>query len=283
MRLLLLTCSCILFNSSAVRAVASELWEFAMREPGENWMGETIDNIKIEISEDAENPWIIPLKGILRLTYVSFPKPPTNDNAITSFMFNDLLEKVSRSTAGPTQSSKDRLEIVFSVASELFFTSGNIARLLEEFDERTDRINLILRVFDRCTDFENKKEFLNCLSDEERRLVAKTLGQLYSFTPGYPAGHYTLDLSSRYDRLLAVKLQEQANLQNDQANALGLLDSGQLGNGERCWRNVSVDGCDVKYVTVCHTSRTRQHGTTRWVHEAIAGTTAASKFRRGGS
>lgn len=250
-----------------------------MREPGENWMGETIDNIKIEISEDAENPWIIPLKGILRLTYVSFPKPPTNDNAITSVMFKDLLEKVSRSSAGPTQSSKDRLETVFAVASELFFTSSNIARLLEEFDERTDRINLILRVFDRCTDFENKKEFLNCLSDEERRLVAKTLGQLYSFTPGYPAGHYSLDLSSKYDRLLAIKLQEQANLQNDEANALGLLDSGQLGNGERCWRNVSVDGCEVKYVTAAR--RGPLHGAC--VDDAVAGTTAASNFRRGGS
>jgi hypothetical protein len=219
-----------------------------MREPGENWVGESVDNIKIEISEDAENPWIVPSKGMLRVTYVSFPKPPTDDNAIEIFALNDLLEKISRSKVGPAVSSKDRLDVVFSVASETFFTSSNIARILEEFDERVDRVNLILRMFDRCTDFENKKDFINCLSDEERRLVAKTLGQLYSFTPGYPAGHYTLDLGNRYDRLLAIKLQEQANLQNDQANALGLLDSGQLGNGERCWRNVVVDGADVKCV-----------------------------------
>ena len=138
------------------------------------------------------------------------------------------------------------IPLCISVASETFFTSSNIAMLLREFDEKTDRINLILRCFDRCTDFENKREFLNCLTDDERRLVSKTLGQLYSFQPGYPAGHYSLDLSNRYDRLLAIKLQEQANLQNDQANALGLLDSGQLGNGERCWRNVVVDGQDVK-------------------------------------
>jgi hypothetical protein len=234
------------FFTLFARAVASELWEFAMREPGENWVGESVDNIKIEISEDPESPWIVPLKGILRVTYVSFPKPPTNENAIQIYSLNDLLEKVSRETAGPHVSSKDRLEIIFSVASETFYTSSNIARLLREFDEKSDRINLVLRCFDRCTDFENKKEFLNCLSDDERRLVSKTLGQLYSFQPGYPAGHYSLDLSNRYDRLLAIKLQEQANLQNDQANALGLLDSGQLGNGERCWRNVAVDGQDVK-------------------------------------
>jgi hypothetical protein len=219
-----------------------------MREPGENWMGETIDNIRIEISEDPENPWIVPQKGILKVTYVSFPKPPTNDNAIASYALNDLLDMISSSKVGPGVSGKERLEMVFSVASEQFFTSTNIARLLNEFDDRVDRINLILRVFDRCTDFENKKEFLNCLSDEERRLVAKTLGQLYSFQPGYPAGHYLLDLSNRYDRLLAIKLQEQANLQNDQANALGLLDSGQLGNGERCWRNVVIDGAEIKCV-----------------------------------
>lgn len=218
-----------------------------MREPGENWMGETLDNIKIEISEDPESPWIVPQKGILKVTYVSFPKPPTTDNAIKRYALNDLLDKISRSKLGPGVSGKERLEIVFSVASEEFFTSANITRLLDEFDDRVDRINLILRVFNRCTDFENKKEFINCLSDEERRLVAKTLGQLYSFQPGYPAGHYSLDLSNRYDRLLAIKLQEQANLQNDQANAIGLLDSGQLGNGERCWRNVAIDGTDVKY------------------------------------
>ena len=35
-------------------------------------------------------------------------------------------------------------------------------------------------------------------------------------------------------------------MQNDKANALGLLDSGQLGNGERCWRNVAIDSEDVK-------------------------------------
>jgi hypothetical protein len=216
-----------------------------MREPGENWMGEAIDNVKIEISEDAENPWIIPSKGTLRVTYVSYPKPPTNENAIESYAFQHLLDKISRNKVAPSVTNKDRLEIVFSVSSETFFTSANIERLLEEFDEKSDRINLILRLFDRCTDFENKKCFLNCLSDEERRLVSKTLGHLYSFQPGFPAGHYSLDLSNRYDRLLAIKLQEQANLQNTQANALGLLDSGQLGNGERCWRNVVIDDVEV--------------------------------------
>jgi hypothetical protein len=218
-----------------------------MREPGENWVGETVDNIKIEISEDPENPWIVPLKGTLRVTYVSFPKPPTDENAIQNYMLDDLMLKISRDAVGPTVSGKDRLEIIFAVASETFFSSSNIAKLLKEFDERTDRVNLILRVFDRCTDFQNKKEFLNAMSDEERRLVAKTLGQLYSFQPGFPAGHYTLDLSNRYDRLLALKLQEQSNLQNEKANQLGLLDSGQLGNGERCWRNVAINGKDVKY------------------------------------
>ena len=217
-----------------------------MREPGENWLGETIDNIKIEISEDAESPWLIPLRGILKVTYVSFPKPPTNENAIEIYSLNDLLEKVSRKTVAPSVTNKDRLEIIYSVSSETFFTSTNIARLLQEFDEKSDRINLILRLFDRCTDFENKKDFLNCLSDEERRLVEKTLGKLFEFQPGYPAGHYSLDLSNKYDRLLAIKLQEQANLQNEQANELGLLDSGQLGNGERCWRNVSIDSQEIK-------------------------------------
>jgi hypothetical protein len=237
-----------LAHSHDFRAIASELWEFAMREPGENWVGETIDNIKIEISEDPESPWIVPLKGILRVTYVSFPKPPTDENAIQNYMIDDLMMKISRHTVGPTVSGKDRLEIIVAVASETFFSSSNIAKLLKEFDERTDRINLILRVFDRCTDFQNKKEFLNAMSDEERRLVAKTLGQLYSFQPGYPAGHYTLDLSNRFDRLLAIKLQEESNLQNEKANQLGLLDSGQLGNGERCWRNVAINGKEVQYV-----------------------------------
>jgi hypothetical protein len=250
-------CTHSLTHSHDFRAIASELWEFAMREPGENWVGETVDNIKIEISEDPDNPWIIPLRGILRVTYVSFPKPPTDENAIQNYVLDDLMMKISRSTVGPSVSGKDRLEIIVSVASETFFSSSNIAKLLKEFDERTDRINLILRVFDRCTDFQNKKVFLNAMSDEERRLVAKTLGQLYSFQPGFPAGHYTLDLSNRFDRLLATKLQEESNLQNEKANQLGLLDSGQFGNGERCWRNVTINGKEVQYVlksfaTLCH-------------------------------
>jgi hypothetical protein len=228
-----------------------------MREPGENWVGETVDNIKIEISEDPDNPWIVPLRGILRVTYVSFPKPPTDENAIQNYVLDDLMMKISRSTVGPSVSGKDRLEIIVSVASETFFSSSNIAKLLKEFDERTDRINLILRVFDRCTDFQNKKVFLNAMSDEERRLVAKTLGQLYSFQPGFPAGHYTLDLSNRFDKLLATKLQEESNLQNEKANQLGLLDSGQFGNGERCWRNVVINGKEVQcvlksFATLCH-------------------------------
>jgi len=152
-----------------------------MREPGENWLGEQIDGIKIEISEDAENPWLIPLQGVLKVTYVSYPKPPTNDNAIGIHSFKDLLDKISRKKVAPSVTNKDRLEIIYSVSSETFFTSSNIALLLDEFDEKSDRINLILRLFDRCTDFENKKEFLNCLGDEERRLVAKTLGQVRGF------------------------------------------------------------------------------------------------------
>ncbi len=52
------------------RAVASELYELALRQEGENWMGETIDGRSFSAPEDYENPWVIPERGVLELRWV---------------------------------------------------------------------------------------------------------------------------------------------------------------------------------------------------------------------
>jgi hypothetical protein len=58
------------------RAIASELWEQAVRGPPgqENWRGETIDRRSIQISEEEGCPWDIPLKGVLEVVFTSFNK-----------------------------------------------------------------------------------------------------------------------------------------------------------------------------------------------------------------
>lgn len=195
------------------RAIASELWEIAVKEKsGENWKGERIDGKVINISEDENSPWIIPPAGLLEFSYTSTPKPPTKDNVVKPVVFKTLTKLIEKDNA-----TKDvhRLNIVTATAPEEYFLASHVRDILDKFDDSGHRVQLMTSMFTRVVDLTNASVFLNTMTDYERAEVARALGPLFYFHPAYPAGHFVLDLSRRFDFVLAKKLQESGNKENE--------------------------------------------------------------------
>jgi hypothetical protein len=86
------------------RAIASELYELALRQEGENWIGETIDGRSFSAPEDYDNPWVIPSRGILELRYFSTPLPPSLDDVVSADHMQQIISHVS-SQAGSDNSN----------------------------------------------------------------------------------------------------------------------------------------------------------------------------------
>ncbi len=112
------------------RAIASELYELALRQEGENWIGETIDGRSFSAPEDFDNPWIIPDRGILELRYFSTPLPPSLDDVVSHEHIDQIILHVSNSAGmdntNTVSNDKAARDLLLSHAKEHVFSCAQV-------------------------------------------------------------------------------------------------------------------------------------------------------------
>ena len=106
------------------------MYELALRQEGENWIGETIDGRAFSAPEDYDNPWVIPARGILELRYFSTPLPPSLDDVVSADHIEQIISHVS-SQAGTDNSntvSNDKAgrDLLLSHAKEHVFNCNQV-------------------------------------------------------------------------------------------------------------------------------------------------------------
>lgn len=112
------------------RAIASELYELALRQEGENWIGETIDGRSFSAPEDYDNPWVIPERGVLEMRYFSTPMPPGLEDVISADHIEEIISHVS-ATAGIVKVSiaandKSARDLLLSHSKEHVFSCSQV-------------------------------------------------------------------------------------------------------------------------------------------------------------
>ena len=106
------------------------MYELALRQEGENWIGETIDGRAFSAPEDYGNPWVIPARGVLELRYFSTPLPPSLDDVVSADHIEQIISHVS-SQAGTDNSntvSNDKAgrDLLLSHAKEHVFNCNQV-------------------------------------------------------------------------------------------------------------------------------------------------------------
>lgn len=128
------------------RAIASELYELALRQEGENWIGETIDGRSFSAPEDYDNPWVIPDRGILELRYFSTPLPPSLEDVVSAEHIEQIISHVSTQAGSDNSNtvSNDKAgrDLLLSHAKEHVFNCSQVVLLLAP---ARDYLNLTCR------------------------------------------------------------------------------------------------------------------------------------------
>jgi hypothetical protein len=224
------------FSLPEHRAIASELWEVAVKQRGENWIGETLDGLDMNISEDPRYPWIIPTKGIMEVDFVSCPDPPMADDVVKGPIIQRMLALMASS------SEKEKQGIVSSAAFEEIFISSQVAELLSSIEDMGERLSACVALFSRVVDLEDKMLFVATLGSTEQSLLPSYVGALYYFNPLFPTGHYKLRMEDDNDLALMTRLRQIAFDEKKNRRFNSLPDVSQWGNEDGCFRNVQRDG-----------------------------------------
>jgi hypothetical protein len=224
------------FSLPEHRAIASELWEVAVKQRGENWIGETLDGLDMNISEDPRYPWIIPTKGIMEVDFVSCPDPPMADDVVKGPIIQRMLALMASS------SEKEKQGIVSSAAFEEIFVSSQVAELLSSIEDMGERLSACIALFSRVVDLEDKMLFVQHLGPSEQNLLPTYVGALYYFNPSFPTGHYKLRMEDDNDLALMTRLRQIAFDEKKNRRFNSLPDVSQWGNEDCCFRNVHRDG-----------------------------------------
>ena len=120
--------------------------------------------------------------------------------------------------------------------------------MIDEFENSNSKVVVATRLFTQVSDTDNAERLLAKLNQLERKQVEKKLGQFYYFNSKNPTGHYRLNLSIEFERLVAVRVAEVNNTEKLAQRLEGKLDLTQKGNWENL-RNETFDGEKFVYTS----------------------------------
>lgn len=223
------------------RMIAKSLQELAYTQGGECWRGEKLNGVFFDFPEDDPMAWSCPEEGILELAFVS--NRPIENSEMNANQFSILKEQLKRSGKHDERNASN---IVKSLSETFAFNSEQVGEVIDEFESSDSKVVVATRLFTQVSDAENAEKLLSKLNQLERKQVEKRLGQFYYFNPSNPTGHYRLNLSIEYERMVATKICEVNTVERLARRLEGKLDLTQKGNWEN-FRNESYDGVPFTY------------------------------------
>ncbi|GMH50206.1 hypothetical protein TL16_g00716 [Triparma laevis f. inornata] len=225
------------------RMIATSLQELAYTQGGECWRGEKLDGEFFDFPETDPYAWQVPHEGILELAYVS--NKPLENSEMNADQFKVLKSQISRSDK---EDDRRATSLVKQLSDTFAFNSSQVGEMIDEFENSNSKVVVATRLFTQVSDTDNAERLLAKLNQLERKQVEKKLGQFYYFNSKNPTGHYRLNLSIEFERLVAVRVAEVNNTEKLVQRLEGKLDLTQKGNWENL-RNETFDGEKFVYTS----------------------------------
>jgi hypothetical protein len=208
------------------------------------WSNCSNDGKPIKLSTMPANHSMPPLSGLFEgsfnLTFKACDMPNCIDAASIAVILQSIVSL-------PSASTNVKIAIVMSHFSEfVFFSCQHVCVVLSCFDEPDAHYKILISIYCKIVDIQNKHVFISKLSEETVHKLKKKLGQLFDFCAEFPMRHYRIDLSQKFDVELFQKLQSTSTIQRRLAGSIRLPDTSQFPLIPMCIRNVQFNGVNQK-------------------------------------
>ena len=226
------------------RMIATSLQDLAYTQGGECWRGEKLNGEFFDFPETDPMAWEVPEEGILELAFVS--NKPLANSEMNESQFKVLKDQLARTERDDDRKAKS---LVKHLTDTFAFNSAQVGEMIDEFENSSSKVTVATRLFTQVSDNNNNAErLLSKLNQLERKQVEKKLGQFYYFNPKNPTGHYRLNLSIEFERMVATRLADVNNTEKLSSRLEGKLDLTQKGNWEN-FRNEMFDSEKFSYTS----------------------------------
>jgi hypothetical protein len=148
----------------------------------------------------------IPVNGVLECNFA-----PTRECRSVAVLDWKKVAAIETEFRSPCVTDAAKLDLVSTLAPYNYLYAWQIARILRCIGTGDALVEAACLLFARCADLEDGyADILAALSKRDAYFVKKRLGMYAMFRGSNPTGHYHLDLSVLRERLLAVRLKDEA-------------------------------------------------------------------------
>ena len=211
-------------------------------------------NLVVESTE--EDDWWLPEAGIISFTFSHGRVAASQDAGLGATdlewraLKDDLLD--------PDKSSKDWFGMIqaqisgdtflhFEHAVELLNSIESMSNVKDRSSVAAMRVEVVKHCFNRLVEPDKNRLLLEMLTNDERTVIEKYLGSVAKhFTQNNPTGSYCINLASKPEREVFLRLIELYNSQQLFIQTSKIWYSTRAGGArpelERCWRNPTYNG-----------------------------------------
>jgi Ran GTPase-activating protein (RanGAP) involved in mRNA processing and transport len=156
--------------------------------------------IMVEECENAEEK--VPCRGILEFDYL-MQKPRTSEQ-LPKERTVWVCEHIRRTRAEDPRLARAML---IAICEHFAFDAASARALVDIFDDDLQaKVIAVKSLSVKVVDRSNASLLMSALNELEQKQARTFLGNYFYFDSANPTGHYKVDLSDRYDRLLAIEL-----------------------------------------------------------------------------
>ena len=199
----------------------------------------------------------VPDSGEFGFRFVSLRKPPWagGETELSTTVF-DSLRKHFEDNSKPRQGEHRLGKIPYLqvlITADTVFSYKQAAELIVLLLHREERVNFLAEIYHKFSEPDgNKRLAKDFLTESEQRQLKLLLGPTaFAFTPNNPTGHHHLDLSTKEERDVGIKILDARNGNQEKIQALNEKMSTRQGGPrdqiEMCWLTASLNGGHLKY------------------------------------
>ena len=229
--------------------IATKLVELWKEQGNKTWRNVKFNGKKFTLKEELHWPERMPLKGTLRLDFVpnehtgKINTKPLSEDDFDELWCQILHPGVPRHAVGNGSdligaSDEWILSYTSVLTKRLYFTSSQVAQMVQTLQWSDNRVKLMVMMFGRIFDLDNISVVEEVLRPNEWVLALQDLGLQGSYHPQNLTGSYNLNLSRSVDYMIAMRLKDQYLKESVMSD-----DEVFIKSSERrpCWRNVKLN------------------------------------------
>jgi len=212
-------------------------------------------NLKKMVDFDTEAE--VPESGEFSFRFVSLRKPPWagGDTELHETVFDSLKEHFSdNSKPAPGEHRLAKIPYLqVLITADTVFSYPQAAELIKLLLTSEERVNFLAEIYHKFSEPDgNKRLAKEFLTEAEQKRLKLMLGPTaFAFTPNNPTGHHHLDLSTKEERDVGIKILDARNGNEGHIRQLNekmaTRQGGPRDQIEMCWLTATLNGVNLHY------------------------------------